>query len=40
MKIQFLKLSSLSLFLCIVCFVFKSTMIVYIACEQRIWQVV
>jgi len=40
MKIQFLKLSSLPFFLCVVCFVFKTAMIMYITREQRIWQVV
>jgi len=41
MKIYiFLKLSSLPFFLCVVCFVFKTTMIVYITREQKIWQVV
>jgi len=37
MKILFLKLTSLPFFLCIVCFVFKTAMIVYITLEQRIW---
>jgi len=40
MKILFLKLSSLPFFLYVVCFVFKTTMILYITQEQRIWQVV
>jgi len=41
MKIYiFLKLSSLLFFLCVVCFVFKTAMIVYFTREQRIWQVV
>jgi len=38
--ILFWKLSSLLFFLCVVCFVYKTAMIVYITREQRIWQVV
>jgi len=38
--IFFWKLSNLPFFLCVVCFIFKTVMIMYITREQRIWQVV
>jgi len=39
-NIYILKLSSLPFFLSVVCFIFKTAMIMYITREQRIWQVV